>query len=259
MKITLIGSGNVATHLGKNLVDVGHEIIQVFSRNLLKAKRLADEVEAEYINSLDNLSKDAELYVIAVKDDAIGPVAAKLEMLGMQQKLVVHTSGATPMSIFEKFANSMIRVGVFYPLQTFTKSRDLDFSGVPLCIDASSLDDRNLLTDLAYDISSEVYTIDDEQRACLHLAAVFVNNFTNHLYGIAAEILKSEDLDFEMLFPLIQETVDKLYAGTPKEMQTGPAIRNDQATIARHLDHLRENPEWQEIYRILTKNIQQSQ
>lgn len=255
MKIALIGAGNVATHLGRKLFGVGEELTQVFSRNWLKAKQLADELGAVPVVDLAEITASADLYLIAVHDDAIGEVAARLAENGVVDRLVVHTSGATPMQLFSEAAPGLERVGVLYPLQTFSKIRQPDFTKIPICVDASQTSDRELLRSLALNISPHVYPINDQQRATLHLAAVFVNNFTNHLFAIGENILKVGDLPFEMLLPLIQETVGKLENGPPAAMQTGPAIRHDEATIERHLRQLDGQPDLQEIYRLISQNI----
>jgi predicted short-subunit dehydrogenase-like oxidoreductase (DUF2520 family) len=255
MKIVLIGAGNVATHLGRKLVEVGEEVVQVFSRKILNAGQLALELGAGYTNGLEGVVQNADLCIIAVHDDAIGEVAATLALNGDLDKLVVHTSGATPMRVFSDAAPNLRRVGVFYPLQTFSKIRQPDFSKIPICIDASKADDLAILNNLALKISPHIYPINDQQRATLHLAAVFVNNFTNHLFTIGEKILKDGDMPFEMLLPLIQETVSKLKDGPPAAMQTGPAIRHDDATIERHLRQLEGRPDLKEIYQLLTQSI----
>ncbi|MCC6723125.1 MAG: DUF2520 domain-containing protein [Saprospiraceae bacterium] len=256
MKIVLIGAGNVATHLGRALVEVGEEIVQVFSRSILKAGQLAEALNApSYTNSMEGLNPNADLYLVAVHDSAIGEVAAGLGKNGIWKKLVAHTSGATPMQVFREAAPQLEHIGVFYPLQTFSKIKETDFSEIPICVDAAQKEDLEVLTALAQKISANVYGIDDAQRATLHLAAVFVNNFTNHLFAIGESIVKKGDLPFQILLPLIKETVAKLEAGSPKDMQTGPAVRHDEATISRHLQQLEGQSEVQEIYRLLTQNI----
>jgi len=254
MKIILIGAGNVGWHLGCRLRDCGEKVVQVFSRNLLKAKELGAEIQAASTHRLDDISPDGDLYILAVQDDAIREVAEKLASKGLNKKLIVHTSGATPMTVF---ADVLERYGVFYPLQTFSKKRQPDFSGIPICLDARLEQDREDLAVLAKKISREVYQVSDEQRAVLHVAAVFVNNFTNHLFNIGHEILEKEGLPFDLLLPLIRETVGKLEDGTPAEMQTGPAVRADGSTIQRHLHFLEQYPDYQEIYRLLTESIGQ--
>ncbi len=259
MKIVLIGAGNMATHLGMKLVEVGEEVVQVFSRDRLKALQLATEIGAGFTNDLNEISTEADLYFLAVHDDAIGTVAQQLFEKGLDDKLIVHTSGATPTRVFDEAAPGLNRVGAFYPLQSFSKIRKPDFQKIPICVDASRVEDLAILTRLAQLLSKHVFHINDEQRGTLHLAAVFVNNFTNHLFAVGEKIQTEAGLPFEMLLPLIHETVAKLADGPPATMQTGPAVRHDDATIQRHLRQLENQPELQAIYQILTKNIQDYQ
>jgi len=252
MKIVLIGAGNVGWHLGCRLRECGQNVLQVFSRSQLKARDLGEKIEADYTHSLNDVSPAGDLYILAVHDDAIGEVARKLAGGGLKKKLVVHTSGTTPSAVF---AGTLERYGVFYPLQTFSKARQPDFSEIPICVDAVHAPDREALDVLAGMISGKVFHLDDRQRAVLHVAAVFANNFTNHLFHIGHTILEREGLPFELLLPLIRETVGKLDDGSPGQMQTGPASRGDEATIERHLGLLEKYPEYREIYRQLTESI----
>ncbi len=257
MKIVLIGAGNVATHLGRKLVETGEKVVQVYSRSLPNAAELANSLGAKPFDDLFGLTAKADLYIIAVSDDAIAEVVKKLGQMPLEEKLVVHTSGATPSKVFES-APTLERTGICYPLQTFTKGKPIDFSEVPICVDAAQPADLEVLESLAKKISQHVYHVNDAQRAWLHVAAVFVNNFTNHLFEIGHSILKKQQLPFEMLLPLIQETVAKLDSGSPKAMQTGPAVRQDWTTTERHLTMLNGRGDLQEIYRILTKHIKRT-
>lgn len=254
MNIVLIGAGNVGYHLGKKLHQEGLNIIQVFSRQRDKAKIVADLIEAEAITNLSFISKKADLYILAVHDDAIKGISKILIENGIKDNLIVHTSGATPMSVFEPTGAN--RFGVFYPLQTFSISKEPNFKEIPFCIDANNEEDLKCLISLAKKCSPKVYKINDKERAVLHVAAVFVNNFTNHLFKIAFEILSDENLEFEILMPLIEETVNKIKTNNPSDMQTGPAIRGDEVTIKKHLQYLKSNPDFQKIYEILTASIQ---
>jgi predicted short-subunit dehydrogenase-like oxidoreductase (DUF2520 family) len=259
MKVTLIGAGNVAWHLGSKLFESGCEIVQVFSRNLSKARELAELLNANFTDNLDEITTEAALYLLAIHDDAIGSVARQLLTRGFSDKLFAHTSGATPMNVFsddEKNRWTALRFGVLYPLQTFSRKRAADFSQIPFCIDANNKEDRERLTVLARQLSPHVYLVNDEQRAVLHVAAVFVNNFSNHLFHVGHEILAKHDLPFALLLPLIWETVAKLDDGTPFDMQTGPARRNDFSTIQRHLAMLKSEPHYQELYQLITQSIQ---
>ena len=254
LKIVLIGAGNVGTHLGKKLHQEGYNIIQIFSRKAKKAKALATNIEAESTHQFSKIKKDADLYILAVSDNAIESVAAALSKIIGKNKLVVHTSGATPTLLLKTYFK---HYGSFYPLQTFSISRNVNFEKVPMCIDANSYTKKILLTEIAEQLSEKIYHIDDNQRAKLHVAAVFVNNFSNNLFALGEKITQKENLPFEILKPLIEETVLKIQNHSPLEMQTGPAIRNDQNTINRHLKYLqKEFPELVEVYQTMTKSIQ---
>ena len=254
LKIILIGAGNAGTHLGQKLYQEGFNIIQIFSRKAQKAKVLASKIQAESTHQISQIKKEGDLYIIAVSDNAIEHVAAALSKRIGKNKLVVHTSGATPTLLLKAHFK---HYGSFYPLQTFSISRKVDFEKVPMCIDANSKRHQFLLTAIAEQLSEKVYPINDEQRAKLHVAAVFVNNFSNNLFAIGEQISQKENLPFEILKPLIQETVQKIQNHSPNKMQTGPAIRNDQNTIDRHLKYLqKEFPELVEVYETMTKSIQ---
>lgn len=249
MKIALLGSGNVATHLAKALKAIGEEVIQVYSPNFEHAKLLADELEAVAVNHLDEVSSTADLYIISVKDDAIESVAVGLKNV---DGLVVHTSGTTDLKIL---SSNVKNAGVFYPLQTFSKSKAVSFKNIPICLEANSDDNLNLLKTLANKLSHQVYELDGEKRKILHLAAVFACNFTNHLYTLANQLLEKNNLDFEIIRPLITETADKVMVNLPENVQTGPAIRMDKNTMNQHLSMLADLPELQEIYQTLSKSI----
>ncbi|MVN20349.1 Rossmann-like and DUF2520 domain-containing protein [Mucilaginibacter arboris] len=249
MRITLIGSGNVATHLGAALKNAGHQIVQVWSRNLQNAALLAYHVKAEPIDRLDAIHADTDLIIISVKDDAVEDVAS---FINIKNVLVVHTSGAVSMQTLEKH---FIDCGVFYPLQTFSKSQEIDFRSVPLCIESTDKNSTEILFELGRTISNQVTYIDSAQRKTLHLAAVFACNFPNYLYSIATKLLQEQQMDFSLIKPLILETALKVQEFLPEEVQTGPAIRGDEQTMAAHLSLLEQNPELQEIYRMLSQDI----
>lgn len=249
MDVVLYGSGNVATHLAKALKAIGENIVQVYSQNLDNAKLLANEIDAEAISSYADLINTADLYIISVKDDAIDEVAAQLEKVS---GLVVHTSGTTDINVLSKHG---LRAGVLYPLQTFSKAKPVSFYNIPLCIEAETEADLRTLEKLATSLSNKVYNLDGEKRKVLHLTAVFACNFPNHLYALAAKILDSNQLEFDILRPLILETADKVMTNLPIDVQTGPAVRDDQNTINKHLNMLKNLPELQEIYQTLSNSI----
>ncbi|WP_316798055.1 Rossmann-like and DUF2520 domain-containing protein [Pedobacter frigidisoli] len=249
MDIVLLGSGNVATSLAKALKNAGERLLQVYSPNIEHAVFLAKQVGAEGISNLSEVVRDTDLYIISVKDDAIEQVAQSLtEVSG----LVVHTSGTTDI---KSLAGHLKRVGVFYPLQTFSKSRLVSLDDVPLCLESSSDDDLGILITLAERLSSRVYQLNGEKRKVLHLSAVFACNFPNHLYALAAEVLQQSGLDFDIMRPLIRETADKVMVNMPLDMQTGPSVRKDESTVNKHLSMLNNLPHLQEIYQTLSNSI----
>ena len=249
MRITLIGSGNVATHLGAALKNAGHQIAQVWSRNLQHAALLAYHVKAEPVDQLNELSAETDLIIISVKDDAVDDVAS---FINLKNVLVVHTCGAVSMQVLQKYFDAC---GVFYLLQTFSKVRELDFRLVPLCIESNDKNSTDLLLDLGRTISNSVQIINSDQRKTLHVAAAFANNFPNYLFGLAANILQEKHLDFNLLKPLIMETALKIQEHLPQTVQTGPAIRRDEKSMQAHLELLQQHPNLQEIYRLLSQGI----
>jgi len=248
INLVILGAGNVATHLF-NAFNVAKNttVVQVYNRS---------EKNLEYFknktNTTTSISKliDADAYIVAVSDDNIAALSKKLPF---HNKLVVHTSGSVAMNQIGNQNNS----GVFYPLQTFTAGKDVDFKSIPLCIEATQKNDLLLLETIAKSISDNVYHIDSKQRKALHIAAVFVNNFVNHLYQKGAEICKEHQVSFDILKPLIQETAQKIMQLPPEKSQTGPAKRNDQKVIQQHLTDLTTTTQ-QEIYTLLTKSIQEN-
>lgn len=245
VSIVLIGTGNVSKHLfDAFILSTEISILQVVGRNI---KAL------EYYKNRSNIEHDfskianADIYIIAVSDDAIAEVSTSL----IDKKgLVVHTSGSVSMNDL-----SNPRKGIFYPLQTFSKEKKVDFKTIPICIEAEKEIDFTLLKKVAETLSNQVYKISSEQRKSIHLAAVFVNNFTNHLYHIGNKICAENQVSFEILKPLITETAQKVESLPPIEAQTGPAKRNDSETIERHLSQLK-NKDYKDLYTLLTKSIQ---
>jgi|Laugresbdmm110dd_1035094.scaffolds.fasta_scaffold23755_3 predicted short-subunit dehydrogenase-like oxidoreductase (DUF2520 family) len=250
IKVSIIGSGNVAQHLIvalQNSIINGAEmeLIQVYTRQKSTLSHLLD------FNKITDDWKtlaEADLFIIAVSDEAISTVS---EQIPYKNKLVVHTSGGISL---EAIASNN-RKGVFYPLQTFTKNNAVDFKIIPICIESQNASDYQLLQNVAQAISDSVFAINSEQRKALHVAAVFVNNFTNHLYKIGNDICIENNVPFEILKPLIQETAEKITQLSPNESQTGPAIRNDIETINAHLSFLSDENQ-KNIYNILTQSIQ---
>ncbi|MEZ4988364.1 MAG: DUF2520 domain-containing protein [Saprospiraceae bacterium] len=250
--IVLIGAGHVAVHLGKHLHQCGAHVAAVWSRQPENAMELAASIGCPAVTDWASLPTAADLYVMAVPDNAIDTVAAALQAVLPPTAWVVHTSGATPSEVLSPYFQ---RYGVFYPLQTFTRQRDIDFAQVPLCVLSNREEDEAVLLQLAKETVLHAHKVSDEQRAWLHVAAVFVNNFTNHLQYIAHELVDAKQLPGEILQPLLRETIAKLETLTPTEAQTGPAIRGDSTTIDRHLAMLAPFPRYQEVYELLTNGI----
>lgn len=247
--ITFIGAGNVATHLAKALFNEDFEIEQVYSNNINNALALADEVNSIAIDNIINLNSNSDLYIVAIKDDAIESV---LQQITDKNIFIVHTSGSIPISAFEQ--TGFTNYGIFYPLQTFSKSKTINLLEVPFCIEANN--QECLLIELANMLSNSVHLVNSEQRKKLHLAAVFACNFTNHMYTIAEDLCIKNNVNFNILKPLIQETADKITLNHAKDVQTGPAIRNDVKIIQHHIEQLEDLKNYQEIYRLITQNIQ---
>ena len=250
MKVVFIGAGNLATHLSKALNQSVFQIAQIFSHSERSAKELSELLDVPYTTRIDNIIDDASLYFLSVSDDAIESLSKNLNST---DGLVVHTAGCVPMKIFSgKFEN----FGVFYPLQTFSKKRSIDFSNIPIFVEANTQDNLHILQNVAKSISQNVYTAESQERAQLHLAAIFCCNFVNHFFHLSAKIVQQAGFDFNVLSSLISETASKaIVSGNPKEVQTGPAIRNDIKVMQRHLELLASNPQLQEIYAIISENI----
>ena len=247
--IVFIGSGNVATHLALAFKKVGHTISQVYSQHLGNANALAKLVKAKSVDSLELIDKTADIYIVSIKDDAIETVVKQLQL---DNKILAHTSGSIDIKALK---NTSKNYGVFYPLQTFSKNKKVDFKNVPICLEANNTDTFNVLSNLAQ-ISTNVQSINSKQRKSIHLAAVFACNFSNHLYAIAETILQKNKLSLDILQPLIEETAQKIKTTAPNLAQTGPAIRNDEKIMNHHLDLLNNNSDYQKIYELLSKSIQ---
>ncbi len=246
-KIIIIGSGNVAEHLIRSFeYSVNSEVVQVYSRNTEAGNELSPKFNIDFTNSLDRLKK-ADLYLIAVSDTAIAEVSNSLPFT---DRLVAHTSGATSMDIL----NNKNKQAVFYPLQSFTKGKKIDFSNIPICIETISNEDCDTIMSIAESISNTVSKVSSEQRQYLHASAVFVNNFTNHMFHIGKEIADHHNVDFNLLKPLIKETVEKLEYKSPMQAQTGPAVRGDKITMEKHLGLIPDETH-KEIYRLITESI----
>lgn len=253
--IVFIGAGNLATNLAKALYRNGFRIVQIYSRTEEAAHALAQVVEAEYTAELSEVSADARLYIVSLKDDAFVELLPRI-VAGKGDALLVHTAGSIPMDVWEGMTP---RYGVFYPMQTFSKQREVDIRKVPFFVESNSADDKELLKGIAAVLSENVYEATSEQRRSLHLAAVFACNFSNHMYALAAELLKKHGLPFEAMLPLIDETARKVHELAPVQAQTGPAVRYDENIISKHREMLADEPEMQELYRMISENIHRLQ
>ncbi|MBN2868638.1 MAG: DUF2520 domain-containing protein [Flavobacteriaceae bacterium] len=248
IKIVLLGAGNVATHLYKAISGTENiKIVQWYNRSLNKISLYKNEVSiTDNINNLVG----ADLYIICVSDDAIETLSSKLPF---EKRLVVHTSGSASLYDIDKKHYR----GVFYPLQTFSKDVALDFTTVPICIETLRKQDFKLLKTVGEALGCQTYKVNPDQRPALHLAAVFVNNFTNQLYRVAHEITERHGAEFDILKPLITETAKKVQDVSPYKAQTGPAKRNDKKTIKRHLKLL-DNEHHEAIYKLMTSSIKKT-
>lgn len=248
IKVVLLGAGNVATHLFEAFKESNEvEVVQVYNRTKTKLKAFT-----KYTNTTNSLSEleNADVYIISVNDDAIESVSNSLIL---DNRLIVHTSGSVTIEALKKHKNR----GVFYPLQSFTKNKEVDFTTVPMCLETALKSDYSVLETMAKSISKSVYSINSNQRKSLHVAAVFVNNFVNHLYHQAHQICKENDVPFKVLHPLLLETAQKAIEIDPKNAQTGPAKRNDNDVIQNHIQQLPQQIQ-KEIYSLLTKSIQET-
>ncbi len=248
-KIVFIGAGNLATHLALALRKASFKICQVYSRTQVSAETLAKQVGADSCWDYAEVNRDADLYIFALSDKAL-PTA--LETLKLKDKFLVHTAGSLPMSVFENYTSTY---GVFYPLQTFSKAREVDFSKIPICIEAIKPELESELIGIGKMISNSVQLLSSKQRKQLHMAAVFTCNFTNHMYHIGQELLQDGNMDFDLLKPLILETAEKVQELPAKEAQTGPAVRFDEDVIKAHEESLNMHPDFQKLYRFVSESI----
>ncbi|MDE6265760.1 MAG: DUF2520 domain-containing protein [Muribaculaceae bacterium] len=249
VKIVVIGSGNVATHMAAALDRVA-DVIQIYSPNHSHAERLAKSLkDATPVSTLDAIDPTADYYIIAVKDDAIAGIADNLPVTS-DEAVWAHTSGSVPSNVF---SGKCRNYGVFYPLQTFNRLTEVDFAKVPMLIEGNSTVTSQRLFTLAEKISGNVRFADSTDRKLFHLAAVFACNFTNRLWAISDEILRTRGFDLTLLEPLLRMTLDNALKSSPADVQTGPARRHDSAVISSHIEQLPDD--YAEIYRLISENI----
>lgn len=248
--ITLIGSGNAATALGRALYRAGHQIVQVWSLSAANARRLASELNAAATSDLASVTSDADVYILSVKDDAIEATAQALPLSG---KILAHTSGIKSKELLSTSGS----YGVFYPFVSMTRDTETNFTDVLMMIEGNNEQTRATLTGIAQTISRRVKQVEERDRQSLHLAAVFANNFTNYLYTVSEQLLGESGLSFDELRPLIAAHIQRVQGQSPFQLQTGPAIRRDQSTIEVHLDLLSRHQNLKEVYSLLTASIQE--
>lgn len=251
MKIIFIGSGNLATNLAMAFKQLGHDILQVYSRTIESANALAIKLDTAATNDIKEIRNDADLYVFSVTDTALPTLIPQISK-GKEDKVFIHTAGSMPLDVFK---NQVQNYGVLYPMQTFSKTREVNFRTIPCFIEANNDKAQSVLFSLANELSDKVYLLTSDERKYLHLAAVFACNFANHCYALSADILNRHNIPFEVMLPLIDETALKVHALSPIEAQTGPAVRYDENVMQKHLDLLLENPLVKEIYERMSLDI----
>ena len=251
MKVTLIGAGNLATQLGKSLKKAGVIISQVYSRTEDSARTLGELLEAEWLTDIKALRDEADIYIFSVKDSVLCELISEA-CKGRGDKLFLHTAGSMPMSCFEGKA---LHYGVFYPMQTFSKTKDVDFERIPVFIEGNSIETEDVIRSLANKLSQRVIRLSSADRKYLHLAAVWACNFTNYCYTVASDILGEHGIPFDVMLPLINETTEKIQKISPKEAQTGPAVRGDRNVMSKQLELMNGKENLQELYKMLSKGI----
>lgn len=248
MRIVILGSGNLATNLSYLLLKKGFEIVQVYSHTLENAKILADLLGCDYTATIENITNDCDIYISAIKDNISEYV---WKQINFNDKLVLHTSGSLPMSILENVTKNY---GVLYPLMTLSKSKLQERDDIPFFIEANSQHNLHIINEIAEKITTAVYNVDSKKRMNLHYAAVWANNFTNCMYSVAKDITDRNNLPFEVLLPIIDETAEKIHRLTPREAQTGPAVRFDENIITKHLS-LSSNEQERILYKMISDTI----
>ncbi|WMJ71701.1 DUF2520 domain-containing protein [Cytophagaceae bacterium ABcell3] len=249
-KISFVGAGNVAWNLAPAFENAGIKVEEIYSRNKDHAQNLTHRLyDAIALDCPDFSSSKSDVIVIAVPDDYISEVVAQLQV--PDHSIVVHTSGTAPLEVLD----GIKQFGVMYPLQTFSKSKAVQLDNVPFFLEGSDEQVYELIEILVSAVSKHIYRASSADRLSLHVAAVFACNFTNHLYGISDNILKQANLPFDVLKPLIAETMEKAFLLSPAEAQTGPAVRKDVKTLEKHLSYLSGQPALKDLYKILTKRL----
>ena len=252
MKAVIIGAGNVGTHMALALHNEGVKIIQIASRSMKNAVELASKMQCSFTTDLDQIRKDADIYFVCVSDDAVQQVIRQLDL---GEKLIIHTSGSVDIDVFYDNAQNY---GVMYPMQTFSKFKEINYAEIPVFIEANSNENEIVLYNFIKKISPKVTVANSQQRRILHLCAVIASNFTNHMCTLAEMLLKENQLSFDTFKPLMRETLDKIMKYSPYESQTGPAVRHDEQIVNKHIEVLDAFPQIQEVYKTLSNSIMQT-
>ncbi len=250
MNIAIIGSGNIATYFATKLFEGGHTIVQIISPTLENAQALASRFHCAYSSNTNELSDQAEMCILAVKDDIIKTILLQTDF---KNKFLIHTAGSVTLN---DLSGASPNLGCMWCMYSINKNHLPERTNIPLIINAANNDTLEKIKTLADCISSSVYSLSDEQKLTAHLAAVFANNFANHMFTIGQDILQQEQIPFDLLIPLIENTVEKLTYTSPDKLQTGPAIRNDKGTMAKHIELLKSHDDYRNIYTLLTESIQ---
>ncbi|MEO6731117.1 MAG: Rossmann-like and DUF2520 domain-containing protein [Ferruginibacter sp.] len=249
MRVVIIGAGNVATVFGRLIIKANHEVTQVVSRSIDHAATLANELGCPFSNDIKRMDGTADIYIVAMADTALNELH---DSFFLGEKLIIHTAGSVSKDILKM---TSVNYGVMYPLQSLRKENTGLHQDIPLLIDGNSEQTITMIESFAVTLSSSVERANDEQRLKLHVAAVIVSNFTNHMYSLAADYCNKEGLNFKMLQPLIEETALRLRYYSPADMQTGPALRKDISTLDKHLRILSSHPELKKVYLRMTDSI----
>lgn len=256
MDFILVGAGNVATHMGSRLVECGHRVLAVYSRTAESAGVLADSLGAQAVTSVDKLPRHAHVCLSMLTDSALPALAAKIVERCGNDTIYIHTAGSVSMDVWK---NAGARhYGVLYPMVSFSKDGSVEWKNVPLFIESDSPSTMGVLRPLAEQLSPGVTELDSQGRRYLHLAAVFANNFSNHMYSVSQMLLREYGVPFRVMLPLIRAAVDKLETMDPVQAQTGPAARGDSKVVNEHLDMLSDHPQWKELYRLISTDINDS-
>lgn len=252
MDVVIIGAGNVGTHLAKALKAAGVTVVQIMSRTMKSAVELASEIGCSFATDYADINRNADLYILCVTDSSIGLI---LRQLKLGEKLIVHTSGSVGINVFYDYA---VNYGNIYPLQSFSKFKDINYAEVPVFVEANTDENKQILIDLVKLVTPHVQVLNSQQRSILHLCAIFINNFPNHLCTIAEKLMKDNQLQFDLLKPLMKETLEKILKYSPYISQTGPAIRKDEIILQKHRDALTNYPDVLQIYNAITESIKKT-